>query len=279
MANAVTAPRALTATVIAVSDARRLAETAAALAALRGRSAVRTILISLGSNPQPAVDARPDSVSIEDLVPRYLNNAVASLRLSSLPSIAWWRGVDVAVLPDLAGLVDRLVLDAEDPTQTWAAVPGIVPLTVVSDLRWTRLTRWRNLMAQFFDVPAVRSSIETFATLDIAAGDMYTARLFAGWMKSRLPGGDRIVVTFSDAGGAVPMQSVALGGSSHRLVLELAGHAGCIRTLIETGGRTTASRVGPVGDQAPESLMADELRVPARDLAFEAALQAAMELS
>lgn len=278
MANAVMAPRALTATVIAVSDARRLAETAAALAALRGRSAVRTILISLGTNPQPAVDSRPDHVSIEDLVPRYLNNAVASLRLSSLPSIAWWRGVDVAVLPDLADLVDRLVLDAEDPTQTWDAVSGIVSVTVVSDLRWTRLTRWRNLMAQFFDVPAVRAAIATFTTLEIAAGDVYAGRLFAGWMQSRLPAGDKISVTLSRAGRDASIQSVALGGSSHRLVLELAGHGRCIHTTIETGGRTTASRVVPAGDQAPERLMADELRVPARDLAFEAALRAAMEL-
>ena len=176
MANAVMTHRALTATVIAVSDARRLKETVAALAALRGRSAVRTILISLGTNPQPPVDSQQDCVAIEDLVPRYLNNAVASLRLSSLPSIAWWRGVDVAVLPDLAGLVDRLVLDAEDPTETWSAVAGIASLTVVSDLRWTRLTRWRNLMAQFFDVPAVRAAIGTFTTLEIAAGDVHTAR-------------------------------------------------------------------------------------------------------
>ena len=26
----------------------------------------------------------------------------------------------------------------------------------MSDLRWTRLTRWRELFAQFFDLPDVR---------------------------------------------------------------------------------------------------------------------------
>lgn len=279
MANAVMTPRALTATVIAVSDARRLKETVAALAALRGRSAVRTILISLGTNPQPPVDSQQDCVAIEDLLPGYLNNAVACLRLSSLPSIAWWRGADVAVLPDLAGLVDRLVLDAEDPTETWSALPAITPLTVVSDLRWTRLTRWRNLMAQFFDVPAVRAAIGTFTTLEIAAADVHTARLFAGWLKARLPGGDRILVSISESRSIAPMRSVSLGGSSHRLVLEVAGSGSCIHTLIEADGRQIGSRVVPIGDQSPEKLMAEELRVPARDLAFEAAIDGSMKLS
>ena len=279
MANVVMPARALTATVIAVSEPRRMAETSAALEALRGASAVRTILISLGANPQPPVASQHDCVSIEDLVPRYLNNAVASLRLSSLPSIAWWRGADVAVLPDLAGLVDRLVLDAEDPSETWAAAAGIASMTVVSDLRWTRLTRWRNLMAQFFDVPAVRDATATFTTLEIVAGDLPAARLFAGWMKACLPAADSVQVSCSASGSTIPIQSVALAGANHRLVLEVAGHGNCIHTMIEADGRSIASRVVPLGDHAPERLMAAELRVPARDLAFEAALRAAMELS
>lgn len=274
MANAITAPRALTATVIAVSTGQRMKETSEALAALRARSAVRTILISLGDNPQPSIVSEQDVISIEDLVPRYLNNAVASLRLSSLPSIAWWRGGDMAALRDLADLVDRLVMDSDDPREAWSMAAGIADLTSISDLRWTRLTRWRNLMAQFFDIPDVRAALGSFSSLQVSASDPYAGRLFGGWMKSRLPEGNTLTIAISAAAGEAAIQSVSLLGSSHRLSLELTAHGTCILTSIDMGGRTTASRIVPVGDQSPDALMGDELRVRARDLAFEQALQA-----
>ena len=279
MANAVAGPTALTATVVAVSAGQRMKETSAALAALRARSAVRTILISLGDNPQAPITSEEGMISIEELVPRYLNNAVASLRLSSLPSIAWWRGGDIGALADLADLVDRLVLDSEDPREAWSAAAGIAESTSISDLRWTRLTRWRNLMAQFFDVPDVRGAIGSFTDLKITASDPHTARLFAGWMKSRLPEGNTLVITVSAAAGEAAIESVSLNGSSHRLSLELTGHGNCILTSIETGGQTIASRIVPLGEQSPDALMAEELRVRARDLAFEQALQASTGLS
>ena len=279
MANAVTTPRALTATVVAVSAAERMKETSAALAALRARSAVRTILISLGDNPQPPIKSEEDMISIEELVPRYLNNAVASLRLSSLPSIAWWRGGDIGALTDLADLVDRLVLDSEDPRDAWSAAAAIADLTSISDLRWTRLTRWRNLMAQFFDVPDVRGAIGSFTALQVTASDPHTARLFAGWMKSRLPEGNTLAITVSAAAGEAAIESVSLNGSSHRLSLELTAEGTCILTSIETGGRTIASRIVPLGDQSPAALMAEELRVRARELVFEQALLASAGLS
>ena len=169
------------------------------LASLRDRSAVRTILITLGDNPQPPIEAQQDVITIRQIVPRYLNNAVASLRLSSLPSIAWWRGGEVSLLPDLAALVDRLVLDAQDPRDAWAIVPQLAPMTMVSDLRWTALTRWRNLMAQFFDVPAVRESSGSFSRLEISAGDLFAARLYAGWLTARLPEGGTLATEISSA--------------------------------------------------------------------------------
>jgi glucose-6-phosphate dehydrogenase assembly protein OpcA len=279
MAHAVIETTAQTATIVAVCTAERIAETSAALASLRQRSAVRTILISVGDDPQPPIDAQHDVITICQIVPRYLNNAVASLRLSSLPSIAWWRGGEVALLPDLAALVDRLVLDAPDPREAWTVVPQLAPLTMVGDLRWTALTRWRNLMAQFFDVPGVRESIGSFSKLEIRAGDLYAARLFAGWMTARLPEGETLATEVSNAPAGAGMQSVRLSGPKHRLSLTLAtGHV-CIETSIEASGRSVMSRFVPLGTQTPAALMAEEMRVSARDIAFEEALRRSGELS
>src|SRR4051812_35191853 len=49
-------------------------------------------LITLGDKAEPDIQTDGDVVIIEGLVPRYLNNAVARLRVSSMPSLAWWRG-------------------------------------------------------------------------------------------------------------------------------------------------------------------------------------------
>ncbi len=280
MANAVITPRTLTATVIAVATPERMKETSAVLSALRSRSAVRTILVSLGENRQPEVRSDADAITINGLLPRYLNNAVASLRLSSLPAIAWWRGGEVAVLTDLADLVDRLVLDAEDPAETWRAAPRVAELTAVSDLRWTRLTRWRSLMAQFFDVPDVRSAGGSFSSLEIGGSDPHAARLFAAWLRSRLRSGAALAVTIDAAGrDRAALRSVTLTNERVRLSLALMEHSNCIETSIKSSGGTLGSRVVPLGDQGLEALMGEELRVRARDEAFEEALRAAGELS
>lgn len=279
MANVVTAPNTQTATIVAVCTAERIADTSTELATLRDRSAVRTILISLGDDPQPPIEAHNNVVTIQQIVPRYLNNAVASLRLSSLPSIAWWRGGEVALLPDLAALVDRLVLDALDPREAWTVVPQLTSTTMVGDLRWTALTRWRNLMAQFFDVPEIHQSIGSFSRLDISAGDLYAARLFAGWMTARLPEGGTLATDISSAPRGAAIQSVVLSGSRHRLSLRLGAGSTCIETSIEASGRSVMSRLVPLGGQTPEALLAEELRVSARDLAFEEALRNSGDLS
>jgi len=73
---------ALTATIVVAGPSRRLMEAAKALTELTDVG-VRTVLISYGDNPEPAVRVSRQTVSLEGLRPRYLNNAVAALRLSS----------------------------------------------------------------------------------------------------------------------------------------------------------------------------------------------------
>ena len=278
MANVVSAPAALTATVVAVSTDTRMRETAGALQRLRDRAAVRTIAISLGDNRQPTVNREGNATAIERIVPQYLNNAVAALRLSSLPSIAWWRGDDTAVLPDLARLVDRLVLDAEDPRPSWALCRTLSELTIVSDLRWAALTRWRNLIAQFFDVPELRQDIARFSRVTIEASDRHAAALLAGWLKSRLKA-PTFDVQISPAEGPRMVNRVVLEGKPHCLVLEMLPRSSCIRTAIQCGEEETAARTVAAANESPEALITGELRVRARDLAFEQALDASKEQS
>src|SRR4051794_27779706 len=83
--------RALIATLVVVGRHERLAEAADAVEQLTDIG-VRAILISDGANPAPTIRVLGHAVALEGLRPDYLNNAVAALRLSSLPTAVWWRG-------------------------------------------------------------------------------------------------------------------------------------------------------------------------------------------
>ena len=262
-------------TLVAIASGAGLEELHTAFETLVRTSGVRPVILTLGGHPEPPQTERDRTVVLEGLVPRYLNNAVASLRLSSLPAIGWWREPSTEGLLELAELVDRLVLDVEDPSQVWSMVPQLSKLTAVSDIRWGRLTRWRDLFAQFFDLPEVRDRAGSFSRLSITAGDAHAARLFAGWIVSRLPGGGRLEVSIDPDTGPATIRSLDLTGAETELSLRLLPNNVCIETVVTLPGTAPASRVVSAGDQKLAAVMGEEVRVRSRDKAFEDAIAAA----
>jgi glucose-6-phosphate dehydrogenase assembly protein OpcA len=275
MANTVAPrPASYVATVVAITTDPLIEETAAALQTLRSRSAVRTILITLGDQAQPPLNRTDDATVIHGLLPQFVNNAVAALRLSSLPSLAWWRRPEAHLLRDVAELVDRIVLDVAEPAASWKQARQLRELTSFRDVRWTRLTRWRELMAQFFDLPDVRAARDTYRTLTIEAADTDAARLFAAWMRSRLPRGRDIEVSLSRGGAAAePIAAIALHGRSHQLGLRLMANRTCVETAVRRADQPEAVRVVPLGNTSHVALLAEEMRIRSRDVAFETALE------
>ena len=268
---------ARTATLVIAGTAERLVDAAAALDELTDIG-VRAVLISYGDNPQPSVRVSHHAVALEGLRAEYLNNAVAALRLSSLPTLVWWRGGSTQTLAGLATLADRLVLDALDPTEVWTHVAALAEKTAVSDLRWTRLTRWRALMAHFFDLPDTLAAAARLRSLRIEGSDRHAARLFAGWIASALRWPPGQPYDFRELPGAAPLESVALGNGSQELSLRLASTRTCVETAARVAGADAASRTVSLGDQRLAALIGEELRIRARDLAFERAIAASKEM-
>jgi hypothetical protein len=269
---------ARTATLVIAGTAERLVEAAGALNELTDIG-VRAVLISYGDNPQPSVRVSHHAVALEGLRAEYLNNAVAALRLSSLPTLVWWRGGSTQTLDGLSNLADRLVLDAVDPTEVWPHVAMLAEKTAVSDLRWARLTRWRALMAHFFDLPDTIAAASRLRTLRVEGSDRHIARLFAGWIASALrwPAGQ--AYEFRELPGAGPIESVALGNGSQELSLRLTATRTCVETSARVSGVDAASRTVSLGDQRLAALIGEELRIRARDLAFERAIAASKGMS
>ena len=267
-------PRVSTVTVVAIvapGPRTGIVETLSALST----AGVRPIIISLGDSGQAERREENGTIVIDGLRPRFLDNAVASLRLSSLPTLAWWRS-GPEMLRELASLVDRVVLDVEDPSAVWPLVPVVAPLASVTDLRWARVTRWRDLMAQFFDLPEVRASANTFEHLEIAGSDPFEMRLLAGWLKARLPAGNRLEVVI-DRRGSATVEVLRLSGAEGALAVRLLPGSPCLETSVNVGGRSFL-RVVAVGDQRLLALIGEELRVRTRDLAFEEAVRTAERL-
>jgi glucose-6-phosphate dehydrogenase assembly protein OpcA len=264
---------ALTATLVVAGTPERLADAAQALNHFTDIG-VRAVFISYGDNPAPSVCVSYHAVALEGLRPEYLNNAVAALRLSSLPTLVWWRGGSVQSLDGLAALADRLVLDAHDPSDVWDTVGALAEKTAVSDLRWTRLTRWRALMAHFFDMADIRAAAPAFRTLCIDGADRHAARLFAGWVASSLRWPPGTSFEFHETPGGSAIERVVLGDGAQELTLRLESSRTCVEAAARVSGLAGASRIVSLGDQRLAAFIGEELRIRARDLAFERAVAA-----
>jgi glucose-6-phosphate dehydrogenase assembly protein OpcA len=170
------------------------------------------------------------------------------------------------------------VLDAEDPGDVWARVEELARYTSVTDFRWTRLTRWRALMAHFFDIPEIRAALPDFRTLRIEGSDVHTLRLFAGWILSIVSSPDRVRFELIEQKGTAPIECVRLGGAQE-LEIRLAPSRSCVVTSAQIRNLSSASRTVSLGAQDLCALLGEELRIRARDVAFERAVAAARNLS
>jgi glucose-6-phosphate dehydrogenase assembly protein OpcA len=209
-------------------------------------------------------------IALEGLRDAFINNAIAALRLPSLPALVWWRGGSLDQPEDLAELADRLVLDTENPDPVWRRVDAMVEKAAVTDLRWTALTRWRALMAHFFDMPDVAAAAAKFTTLRIEGSDPFSARLFAAWLGASLKW-HNVTVRYEQHDG-VAMKAVTFGNGNEELMLRRVAGSTCVEGVVRLHGRE-ASRIASLGEHSLAALIAEELRVRSHDTAFERAVR------
>jgi glucose-6-phosphate dehydrogenase assembly protein OpcA len=270
-ASGATPMRALVATVVAVGPIERLGAAAVALQALGDAGTVRGILISEGDNPSPPARVAGNTVALHGLPPAYFNNAVAALRLSSLPTVVWWRGGRPDTLDGLAGLAERIVLDDDAPEPIWLRATTLFDDSAFSDLRWARLTQWRALMAHF-DIPEVLAATADFSRLTVTASDRRSAQLFAAWLQSSMQFQAGFTVELADGSTSALIDEVRLADHEQELVIRLSAHRTCLETEVSVQGHRSASRLVSLRDQTLTGLLTEELRIRSRDGAFERAL-------
>lgn len=251
-----------------------------------------------------------------------LPSAALPLLVSDLATFLWWRqavAVDDRVFNALLQASDRLVIDSDEFSDCLPSllethkIFSLETYVGVSDLNWARLTLWRGLLADFYDVPAYQPLLDAIdhvridyvAPADEPEAMAPQAWLMAGWLASRLqwslsdqiPSDDDERLTFKFAGSAhareieLELHRVERGerkpGRLVEVVLSTRGKqpasfsvkrsADGLHVLAEAniGSDIHRGRVLPVRNRPLAQLLAREMEIMTNDNLYQQALETA----
>lgn len=255
-------------------------------------------------------------------------SVVIPLLVPDLAVFLWWTGTppaDARRFDDLLAVADRLIVDSADFARPDRTLPRLADLATtnrghrfgITDLNWTRLTPWRELIAAFFDVDEWRPCLD--AVIGVRVGFSVDADgrvihpsqalLLVGWLASRL--GWQVVERFapSEAGGLLFRMARRDGapvdvrvrprfergiepgdtsgfrmqarhaGDLYEFVLKRVPDPRHVTATVVVNGTTRSLRILPLPTQGIDELLREELSIVGNDRVFEDALHALVALA
>lgn len=229
-----------------------------------------------GSRRQICCEQIEISASAGDLPD--LPSIVLPLAVADLPVILWCR-LDLAAAEPFARLATKTMIDSASRPSLEPLAAAVAKGRLVADLTWTRLTRWRELIAQIFENPAYSvsiPSIERILVVHTGASRPVSAWYMAAWL----------LECFATAGAApkLSFESTAepVGGNLCRVELwgpdlhisigRMDGSAAEVRVNALVS-RTVFAR------HSDYSALREELAITGRDRPFERALERAVRMA
>ena len=133
-------------------------------------------LCHLGSGDRPQVCSERIVLSAGPAAMALVPGAVRPLLEANLPFVLWWPDDPTAaesLFRDLAAEASRLILDLPDPTPSLPALrlgldPAVNPYA--RDTAWFGITRWRELLAQFFDGTDGPEQLAAIQAIEVRVG-------------------------------------------------------------------------------------------------------------
>jgi glucose-6-phosphate dehydrogenase assembly protein OpcA len=256
-----------------------------------------------------------------------LASAVIPLLLPDLPVFLWWTEtppVEAPYFGQLLGLADRLIVDSGDfarPDRTLARLHAVARAGHgrygLTDFNWTRITAWRELVSQFFDVPAWRpfldgvTGIRIGFAVDADGREIHPSQalLFIGWLASRLGWHAVESLAPSEAGGLLfamrrgdgeeiqtrvrprfmrgidegnlsGLRIQARDGGRHgEFVVKRVEDSMHATATVIIDGTVVAERLVPLGRPGVSELLGEELTIARGDPIYEDALAALVALA
>jgi glucose-6-phosphate dehydrogenase assembly protein OpcA len=128
----------------------------------------------------------------QDLIP----GAVRPLLEADLPFVLWWADdprSSKSILHDLADEANRILIQQQDPSADPEALKvGLDPTLCrySRDVSWFGITRWRELVAQFFDPPGSDAALAGIDSveIDVVAASAERPPRVAVWLGAWLAG-------------------------------------------------------------------------------------------
>ena len=198
-----------------------------------------------------------------------LPSAALPLLVSDLSTFLWWRArvqTTDKVFASLLRAADRLVIDSAEFAETYRDLIEVNKLFAeedtsqvgISDINWARLTFWRGLLADFYDVPAYQPLLNRvdYVRVDYVGPERAPetvapqAVLIAGWLASRL--GWQLA-------GEQPLQAQDKTTTSFRFY---GGESGSSSAARQRDIKLELNRV-EAGERKPGRLVQVELRMSA----------------
>ena len=152
---------------------------------------------------RPAIQRESVTVAAKEGSDHILASVTTPLLVPELPGFLYlprFLRAEGPLLQDLLRIADRLIVDsatATDPSRTLRSLANLTQDETgprLSDVVWTRLTAWRQLIAQFFDQGVTQPCLEALDDVEIVCGKwdgdgrcgLTAGLLMAGWLATRL---------------------------------------------------------------------------------------------
>jgi glucose-6-phosphate dehydrogenase assembly protein OpcA len=253
-------------------------------------------------------------------------SVIEPLLVPDLPVFAWWTGtppIGSDHFADIVSLADRLLIDSADFARPERTIPELAGMCIagtrrcaLTDLNWARLTAWRELLTQFFDVPAWRAllpavdGVRVSFAVDADGREIHPSQalLLIGWLASRLGWRASEPLAPSEAGGLLFAMRRPDGGAVRVRVrprfergmaegdlsgIRVEGEQGGVRSefrihadggryatlTVRQAGVVTAERIVPLPPTDVVALLGEELTILASDRVYEDALAVLLTLS
>jgi len=211
-------------------------------------------------------------IAASDAALADLPSVVRPLAVPDLPLILWCRSPRLAGRPEFERMTARagkVIVDSQSlPLGCVARLAARGGL--VGDLAWTRITRWRETLAQVFENRHNLERLGTLTDLSVAhSGAMAnTAAYMAAWISNALP---NLKISIAPDAGCDSLRVTLSGGG---LRVELERHED--RLAVAVDGLAHCFNLPLLNDY---SLMREELGIVQRDPVFDLALARATGLS
>jgi glucose-6-phosphate dehydrogenase assembly protein OpcA len=254
-----------------------------------------------------------------------LPSVVLPLTVSGLPVYLWWRAghfAPPAYFDQIFRITNHLIVDSARFSGSGTDLQGVAAwlqkslgAVAVTDLNWTRITPWRELLAQCFDAPERRPFLDRLSEVRIEYEQesvrLPTQRaqslLLTGWLASRLgwefvgqraqeegtprsflfTSGKRAIrverllrrIEGDGSGVCFAIELEANGAAPARFSLARGVDGKVVQTCAEVAGQPPLGRTVRLEVLDEVEILNEELKLARRDRIYEEALQMAARMT